>query len=167
MSFTAGSGSLKVTAPPNSNIAPPGYYMLFLLNSSGAPSLATFVQVNSAASTSGISFVQANSGPSTIQPTNTSVSVAYSNTQTAGNLNVVAIGWGDTVSAISSVTDTKGNTYTRAAGPTSTTGVHKPLLCQEHTVGSNTVTVKFNQSAAYPDVVFWSTAGWIRPVRWM
>ena len=47
MSFTAGSGSLTVTAPPNSNIAPPGYYMLFLLNSSGVPSLATFVQVNS------------------------------------------------------------------------------------------------------------------------
>jgi hypothetical protein len=29
MSFTAGSGSLTVTAPPNSKIAPPGYYMLF------------------------------------------------------------------------------------------------------------------------------------------
>ena len=29
MSFTAGSGALTVTAPPNGNIAPPGYYMLF------------------------------------------------------------------------------------------------------------------------------------------
>ena len=153
MSFTAGSGSLTVKAPPNSNIAPPGYYMLFLLNSGGVPSLATFVQVNSAASTSGISFVQANSGPSTIQPSNTSVSVAYSNTQTAGNLNVVAIGWGDTVSAISSVTDAKGNTYTRAAGPTSTTGVQQAIYYAKNiAVGSNTVTVKFNQSAAYPDV---------------
>ena len=28
------------------NIAPPGYYMLFLLNSSGVPSVATFVQLN-------------------------------------------------------------------------------------------------------------------------
>lgn len=45
LSFTAQSGSLTVTAPPNGNIAPPGYYMLFILNSSGVPSVATFVQV--------------------------------------------------------------------------------------------------------------------------
>jgi hypothetical protein len=45
MSFTAGSGALTVTAPPNGNIAPPGYYMVFMLNNSGVPSVATFVQV--------------------------------------------------------------------------------------------------------------------------
>src|SRR5216683_5092098 len=45
LSFTAQSGSLTVTGPPNGNIAPPGYYMLFLLNSSGVPSVATFVQM--------------------------------------------------------------------------------------------------------------------------
>jgi uncharacterized membrane protein len=45
VAFTAQSGALTVTAPPNGNIAPPGYYMLFLLNSSGVPSVATFVQL--------------------------------------------------------------------------------------------------------------------------
>ena len=45
LSFTAGSGVLNVTAPPTSNIAPPGYYMMFLLNSSGVPSVANFVQL--------------------------------------------------------------------------------------------------------------------------
>lgn len=45
LSFTAGSGVLNVTAPPNGNIAPPGYYMLFVLNSSGVPSVATFVRL--------------------------------------------------------------------------------------------------------------------------
>jgi Domain of unknown function (DUF1929)/Glyoxal oxidase N-terminus len=45
MSFTAGTGALTVTAPPNGNIAPPGYYMLFLMNSAGVPSLAKFVQI--------------------------------------------------------------------------------------------------------------------------
>src|SRR5260370_25959401 len=45
MSFTVGTGALTVTAPPNRNIAPPGYYMLFILNNSGAPSVAKFVQV--------------------------------------------------------------------------------------------------------------------------
>lgn len=48
MNFTAGSGVLNVTAPPNGNIAPPGYYMLFILNSSGVPSMAQFVQLTPA-----------------------------------------------------------------------------------------------------------------------
>ena len=34
-----------MTAPPNGNIAPPGYYMLFLVNSSGVPSVAKFIQL--------------------------------------------------------------------------------------------------------------------------
>jgi Domain of unknown function (DUF1929)/IPT/TIG domain/Glyoxal oxidase N-terminus len=46
MNFTAGSSSLSVTAPPNSKIAPAGYYMLFLLNSAGVPSVAKFVLLN-------------------------------------------------------------------------------------------------------------------------
>lgn len=46
LSFTAASGVLTVTAPSNGNIAPPGYYMLFILNSAGTPSVATFVQLS-------------------------------------------------------------------------------------------------------------------------
>ncbi len=49
MSFTTGNGTLTVTAPPNGNIAPPGYYMLFLVNTSGVPSVAKFVQLGSSA----------------------------------------------------------------------------------------------------------------------
>ena len=48
LSFTAGSGVLTVTGPPNGNIAPPGYYMLFLVNSVGVPSVASMVQVSTA-----------------------------------------------------------------------------------------------------------------------
>jgi hypothetical protein len=50
MSFTAGSGSLTVTGPPNSKIAPPGYYMLFLINNNGVPSVASFVLLGSSGS---------------------------------------------------------------------------------------------------------------------
>jgi hypothetical protein len=48
---TSRTGALDVTAPPNGNIAPPGYYLLFILNSSsgltstGVPSVAKFVQL--------------------------------------------------------------------------------------------------------------------------
>ena len=47
LNFTVGSGVLNVTAPPNGGIAPPGYYLLFILNSSGVPSVAQFVQLSS------------------------------------------------------------------------------------------------------------------------
>jgi len=45
LSFTAGTSSLTVTAPPNDNIAPPGYYMLFLVDTNGAPSVAAILKV--------------------------------------------------------------------------------------------------------------------------
>jgi hypothetical protein len=46
LAFTASSGALTVSLPPNSNVAPPGYYMLFLVNNAGVPSVASFVQVS-------------------------------------------------------------------------------------------------------------------------
>jgi hypothetical protein len=45
LSFTQTSGGLTVTAPVDANLAPPGYYMLFIVNSAGVPSVAPFVQL--------------------------------------------------------------------------------------------------------------------------
>ena len=44
LSFTQQNGQLTVQAPTNSNGAPPGYYMLFVLNGNGVPSVASFVR---------------------------------------------------------------------------------------------------------------------------
>jgi fibronectin type 3 domain-containing protein len=41
-----GQGTLALTSPPHGNIAPPGYYMLFLLDSRGVPSIARFIQLS-------------------------------------------------------------------------------------------------------------------------
>jgi len=46
LTFTKGAGVLTVTAPPNPNVAPPGYYMLFILDDHGVPSVAPFVQLS-------------------------------------------------------------------------------------------------------------------------
>jgi hypothetical protein len=43
----AGSTTLVATAPPSGNLAPPGPYMLFLINASGTPSEARMVMVGS------------------------------------------------------------------------------------------------------------------------
>src|SRR5258708_13222588 len=78
---TAKSGYLTVTVPPNGNIAPPAYYMLFLLISSGVPAVATFVQMLPVVAQPDFS-VAATPSSRTIPPgtgTNYSVSVTPSN----------------------------------------------------------------------------------------
>jgi hypothetical protein len=44
LSFTANASSLTVTSPLNRNLAPPGIYMLFIINQDGVPSVASFVR---------------------------------------------------------------------------------------------------------------------------
>src|SRR6185369_1773237 len=45
LAFTAGSGNLNVQTPPNPNVAPPGHYMLFIVDTSGIPSVATILKI--------------------------------------------------------------------------------------------------------------------------
>jgi hypothetical protein len=45
---TQGSGALNVTAPPNGRVAPPGHYMMFIVNADGVPSVAGWVHVSGA-----------------------------------------------------------------------------------------------------------------------
>ena len=45
LSFTTSGDALTAQLPSNTNLTPPGYYMLFLLNALGVPSLATWVQL--------------------------------------------------------------------------------------------------------------------------
>src|SRR5581483_4953288 len=49
LGFTAGAGSLSVQTPASANLAPPGDYMLFLVDSNGVPSVAQMVRVGGAA----------------------------------------------------------------------------------------------------------------------
>ena len=44
LTFTAGNGSLTVTAPANGNWAPPGNYLLFIVDTNGIPSVAPTVR---------------------------------------------------------------------------------------------------------------------------
>jgi hypothetical protein len=46
LSFTVGVNGLNATMPANWNLAPPGDYMLFLVNGNGVPSVASIVTVH-------------------------------------------------------------------------------------------------------------------------
>jgi hypothetical protein len=45
LQFAQTTGGLNITAPANANLAPPGHYMLFLVNGNGVPSVARIVQI--------------------------------------------------------------------------------------------------------------------------
>ncbi len=45
LSFSPTSGGISVTAPATADLCPPGYYMLFLVNNAGVPSVAKMVRI--------------------------------------------------------------------------------------------------------------------------
>ena len=45
LSFTASKTTLSVTMPASANVAPPGFYMLFVFNSAGVPSVAKIIKL--------------------------------------------------------------------------------------------------------------------------
>jgi Concanavalin A-like lectin/glucanases superfamily/Malectin domain/Domain of unknown function (DUF1929)/Bacterial Ig domain/Bacterial Ig-like domain len=73
LSFTKGSGSLTVQAPTNAN-APPGYYMLSIVNTNGVPSVSKFIRFPAASE-------------DTQPPT------APSNLTATGGLGTVSLSW--------------------------------------------------------------------------
>jgi hypothetical protein len=63
------------------------------------------------------------------------------------------VGWNDTTSTVQSVKDSGGNNYILAIGPTTGTALRQSIYYLSNIAGgNNTVTVTFNQAAAYPDV---------------
>jgi len=99
---------------------------------------------------SGITFVQV---ASAVPNNAVNVNVAYPASQTAGNLNVVAVGWNNSTSSVTSVTDSRGNAYLLAVGPTRTTTYSHAIYYSKNIVGgTNTVTVRFDSAPASPDV---------------
>jgi hypothetical protein len=131
LSFTAGSGVLNVTAPPNGNIAPQGYYMLFLLNASGVPSVAQFVHLSPA--------------PADDPPTGTITSPSANGAITAGQ-SVFFSGSGSdpdgTISAYS---------WTFPGGTPSTSSLATPGNVIYSSAGSFTATLTVTDNAGLTD----------------
>ena len=48
---TVQAGGVRVDGPANANVAPPGYYMVFLVDTNGVPSVGKIVKVEKAADT--------------------------------------------------------------------------------------------------------------------
>jgi glucose/arabinose dehydrogenase len=142
----------------NTATATNGTHMLTALatDTSGNTALSApvTVTVSNAVTTAPPAFVQVNAA--TPQTNQSSVGVKYTGAQTAGNTNIVVVGWNNATSNITSVTDSAGNTY-RVAVPTARgAGVSQAIYyasgINAAAPGTNTVTVNFNTATPYVDV---------------
>src|ERR1700681_4752901 len=131
LSFTAGSGVLNVTGPPNGNVAPPGYYMIFLINTSGVPSVAKFVQVLKA--------------PTDTPPKGTITSPA-SDIVIAPGQSVTFVGTGN----VSSASITGYSWSFRGASP-ATSSLQNPGAVTFSTAGTYTASFTVTESAGNTD----------------
>jgi len=98
------------------------------------------------------------------QSTTATVSAPYPAAQMAGDLNVIIIGWNDTTASVKTVTDSSGNSYVLAVGPTkqssnTTQSIYYAKSIVSAPANANTVQVVFNGSAAYPDLRILEYAG--------
>jgi outer membrane protein assembly factor BamB len=102
--------------------------------------------------TAPLKFVQVNSA--TPQTNQSTVSVPFR--QDTGDLNVVAIGFNNSTSTITSVTDTAGNVYQPAAPLTRGSGMSQAIYYAKNvkaaTAGNNAVTVQFSNAVPFADV---------------
>jgi chitodextrinase len=107
------------------------------------------------ASSAAISYVQ-NAWTNPSSPVSTATAT-FAGAETAGDLNLVFVGWSDSTSTVSSITDSKGNVYTLAVGPTRSSGNASQSIYYAKNIvaaaaNANTVTVTFSTAVAYPDV---------------
>ncbi len=140
LSYTAGAGDLTVAAPPNGNIAPPGYYMLFILNNAGVPSVATFVRL--ATSVSNQPPTATITSPATDRTIDAGQSVSFSGDASDPDGTVEAMAWSfpggtpssATVLSPGNVTYSTPGSYVASFTATDNDGASSPVATRRITV---------------------------------
>jgi hypothetical protein len=144
LSFTLESGMLTVTSPPNDNIAPPGPYMLFILNESGVPSMASFVQVTPTPPDFSVRATPSSQTVSRGKGTSYTVNVTPSNGFTGNvSFSVSGLPSGATASfAPTSVSDSGSSTLTVKTSSSTPTGTYTLTITATNGTLTHTTQVK-------------------------
>jgi hypothetical protein len=166
LSFSQGAGGLNVQIPASAATAPPGNYMLFILNSSGVPSVASFINIaptlSAPAAPTGVSATPGN-GAATVSwtaPSNGGTpitnytvtpyagSTALTPTIVSGNATSTPIGglnngtsYTFTVTATNAVGTSPPSTPSNAVTPTATVAPAYVQSVSAHTGGVTTLLV--------------------------
>jgi hypothetical protein len=81
LSFTAGATSISATAPANANVAPPGFYMLFIIDANGVPSVARMVNVQASSNSApAVTLTQPTDGATFTAPATVNLAATASDT---------------------------------------------------------------------------------------
>jgi PKD repeat protein len=156
LSYSLDGGALSVTAPPNGNIAPPGYYMLFILNSAGVPSNASFVQVLPAAPNQApAATITSPSSDATVNP---GESVAFAGTGNDPDGTINAYAWSfpggnpasSTLAAPGNVAYSTPGTYGSSLTVTDNGGLTSPPATRTVTVSSFSLSATPSSQAVLP-----------------
>jgi len=106
------------------------------------------------ATTAPPAFVQVKAA--TPQTNQSAVPVTYTGAQAAGDTNIVVVGWNNTTSTVTAVTDTAGNAYQLAVPTVRGNGVSQAIYYAPNikaaAAGTNTVTTTFNTATPFVDV---------------
>ena len=90
------------------------------------------------------------------QTSQSAVAVTYTGAQTAGDTNIVAVGWNNTTSTLTAVTDSAGNTYQLAVPTARGSGISQAIYYAPNIkaapAGTNTVTATFDAATPYVDL---------------
>ena len=118
------------------------------------PGAAQTYTANFNVATPALAFVQVNAA--TPQTNQSTVSVTYANAQVVGDTNILAIGWNNATSNITSVTDSAGNMYQLAVPTARGAGISQAIYYAKNikaaAAGTNTVTVTFSASTPFVDI---------------
>jgi hypothetical protein len=153
-SVTVAQGASSTTFPVTAGGVTVATYVTLTAAYAGV-SKTVGLTVNATPAAAGISYVQGNYA--TPQTPQTQVSVKFPAAQAPGDVNVVVVGWNDSTAVVNAVTDSSGNTYSLAVGPTVLNGSLSQSIYYATNImgcgaGANIVTVTFSVAAAYPDI---------------
>jgi hypothetical protein len=106
---------------------------------------------------SGASIAVVQAADATISGAAPTIKLSFAKAQSAGDLVVVAVGWNDATSAVTQVSDSRGNVYVLAVGPTRkppnlTQSIYYAKGVASAAAGANTLAVAFDASANAIDV---------------
>lgn len=155
VSIASGSSSATFTGTSGNITANQSATLTATLSGASKSVSVSLVPAQGSQGTSTIAFVQGNySAPWNPQSTMT---IPYPKAQSAGDLNVIVVGWNDSKAVVKSVTDSRGNAYTLAVGPTVQSGVASESIYYAKNItaaaaGANSVTVQFSAAARFPDI---------------